>query len=612
VQSTIKRTGGYAYRTNPTTTGTGYITIGTLGLNGGVNTFSGVGTLYFSFYIRFDTLPAANEEEIIQFRTSTAGSLKSAITVTSAGILKIYDQANALVQTGATAFSTGFWYRISGSIATGTTAAYAAKIDGVSELSGTMDTTVTNHGAVRFGKATNRNGQSVDYYYDDIYLDNAAEPPAGGIEIMLPNATGNYTAWTDAAGTAPTNVAEVPHDGDTSYISGSTAGDIETEALESGASAGITGTVRVVKSMAFVRDEGGSPNFRIRLRSGSTDNDTSANTNPGTSYLYRGKLYDTDPATAAAWVLSALDSIEVGPRIASSAAGRCTFVGAEVYFTPSGGYTIAAAQGSYALNGQTAGLLAARKLVSAQGAYAYTGQDAGLRAARLLTGAQGAFSWKDGEGWGLFVGRKVAAAQGSFSLNGQVAAFLYNRLLSGAYGPFSLNGQDAGLSYSGAPLAVPDGPAPQTLADTLQSIVDQLVADVHAALSVPNDRTALERPRKPIHDPYVVVQLAERVSRDPHARVMDERFEFDITVRLNYPRDRPILIFKAEQAQAVGNQIKPPAAVVSEKSMAVPSAYAGVCSAWWISAVDFSEQGEPGEGRCEFSLRFVAIVHTTE
>src|SRR5262245_26017710 len=52
----------YALRTNPTNTGTGSLRLRTRSTTGNFTNMN-VATLYTSFYIRIDTLPAASDEE---------------------------------------------------------------------------------------------------------------------------------------------------------------------------------------------------------------------------------------------------------------------------------------------------------------------------------------------------------------------------------------------------------------------------------------------------------------------------------------------------------------------------------------------------------------------
>ncbi len=100
------------------------------------------------------------------------------------------------------------------------------------------------------------------------------------------------------------------------------------------------------------------------------------------------------------------------------------------------GYTLTAEAGSFALEGQAAGLAATRTLPLAAGAFSASGQDVALKA-----------------------GRRLAADAEVFALAGQDVALVK----PGAYslacgaGAFSLTGQDAGLTKGTSASDVPVG-----------------------------------------------------------------------------------------------------------------------------------------------------------
>lgn len=152
-------------------------------------------------------------------------------------------------------------------------------------------------------------------------------------------------------------------------------------------------------------------------------------------------------------------------------------------------YTLTADQGSYALTGQTAALLASRRLavdsgsyaltgyaanlvytpvggatytlVAGSGSYALTGQAAGLRAARKLVAAQGSYGIT-GQAAGLYRGYVLTAAQGSYTLTGRDAAFRRGYALTAASGAYTLTGYAATLTYSGQGLWTVQAPASTT------------------------------------------------------------------------------------------------------------------------------------------------------
>lgn len=118
----------------------------------------------------------------------------------------------------------------------------------------------------------------------------------------------------------------------------------------------------------------------------------------------------------------------------------------------SGSYTLTAAQGSYSLAGQAAGLRANHILTAAQGSYSLNGQDATLRKSYPLVAAQGSYSLS-GQDAALRASRVLSAAQGNYALNGQAANLLYGRTLAAAQGTYTLTGQDAGLRIARVVLA---------------------------------------------------------------------------------------------------------------------------------------------------------------
>lgn len=331
--ATVFDVGVNCLRTNPTTTANGAVEFRSWSSNSGVQVADiNKESLYIDFLFRVDTAPSANDEPIaiVQYTTNPTTGANLEIRINSSRQLVVYDTTLTLVATGTTALSTGTQYRIQVRSQASATGAYEVKINGVSELSGTCNQTATNSIIVAFGKRANRNGRTVDFYYGRVVVDDAEFHSDIDITAMAIDGNGNYTAWTGDY----QDVDETPpHDTDTTYVTSSTSGQAETWSLQSAAAAGITGTVHAVQAILIVRDEGGASALRYRLRSGSTDSDNATNNDPGSSYVGRGRLLTTDPATSAAWLLAALDSIEVGVVNNANVAARCTLAIVEVFHT---------------------------------------------------------------------------------------------------------------------------------------------------------------------------------------------------------------------------------------------------------------------------------------
>jgi hypothetical protein len=115
-------------------------------------------------------------------------------------------------------------------------------------------------------------------------------------------------------------------------------------------------------------------------------------------------------------------------------------------------YSLPAAQGSYTITGNAAGLRIARSIGAAAGNYSLTGNPARLAVARRLAAAPGAYSIT-GNAASLIKGtapRALQAAGGSYIITGRPAALRAARRLGGASGSYVLTGFATGAPVSGA------------------------------------------------------------------------------------------------------------------------------------------------------------------
>lgn len=315
VQGSTVRTGSYALRTNPTTTAVGYATLGTL-LTTGAGGTAGIETSYVRFYFRYATKPSSASEPI--FQASNAGAKKFALRIDSTGALKAYDSANSLLATGSTTLSSGTWYRLEAKVGTGTSADWEVKINGTSEISGTGNLGTNGTNEADFGKRTNENGQSVDFFYDDIRWADDAYPGVGECRLAVPRAHGVSTPWTGSGpGSHWEQLDDAPNNGDTDYVfSDASVGSAEMMAMQSAATAGISGVIAAVKAVVVVKshDSIGSDigSVKARLRSGSTNDDGAAYATVVGSYQVLQRVYSLDPATWTAWSTSSFNTCEVG------------------------------------------------------------------------------------------------------------------------------------------------------------------------------------------------------------------------------------------------------------------------------------------------------------
>lgn len=113
------------------------------------------------------------------------------------------------------------------------------------------------------------------------------------------------------------------------------------------------------------------------------------------------------------------------------------------YFA-SGGTTLTASAGSYAITGTSATLRKGKGITAAAGSYAVTGTAATLRKAAKLAATAGSYS-VTGTAAGLKLGRKIAAVAGSYTVTGTAATLRRARITSAAAGSYAVTGTAAAL-----------------------------------------------------------------------------------------------------------------------------------------------------------------------
>ena len=222
IQTTTVKTGIYALRCNPTLTGTGGRFQLPVGTDGVLASGSGSPTYYSKFTFLYKIKPVTNDEPIFITTDISGGILKYELRLDSTGVLKFYDSTLTLVATGATVLAPDVWYDIEIQSSTGAGAsAYEVRINQVTELSGTAAQTNNNNSYWGLGKHANRNGNTVDFYYDHYVI--ATSTWVGDLKPIGLKPTGNAStptySWT--LGTNSSDFAEVdetPIDSDTTYI----------------------------------------------------------------------------------------------------------------------------------------------------------------------------------------------------------------------------------------------------------------------------------------------------------------------------------------------------------------------------------------------------------
>lgn len=330
VQSTTKRTGSYALKSNPTAT-TGGVDMRGLSASG----FSAdldASTVYSSVSFYYVGNPSV-DQNVLGYINSASVNLARLILTTSGQIQAQYwNGADAATSVGsAVSLTPNTWYTLELAAINTTTPGSSTvewRLNGVVQATlGSLTIRSANRDIdwVRLGAGA---AVTSETYYDDFAISNSAYPGIGRVHVLKPRAAGNNTAWTGTN----VDVDEVPHDSDTTYISHS-AGGAESYLLDTAASVGIGGDIKVVKSVGIVRDEGGASSMALFIGAfGIGAERFNSYLDHGATYVTTARLDETYPSGSAAWTTTNLDNTVIGLN-ATAVAVRATALYAMVWST---------------------------------------------------------------------------------------------------------------------------------------------------------------------------------------------------------------------------------------------------------------------------------------
>lgn len=326
IDPTTKRTGGYALKSSPTTTATGYARIPTP-----------TGAVAIRFYFYAASLPSNTEMICHFFATDTSNPH---LRLTSGGSLQMYIGAlGGNVGTAATV-SAGTWYRIDyWSSASG----QAWSIDGAEKYANAADASASVN--CYLGKVANISGASVEFYYDDVVInDSAAAYPIGaGQSIARQPAAGlgtpTYNDWTKSTGTDAGALWDNTPYTNTDYCSTATnpkyqtsfVSDFSTGTNAIGASDTINGCLVGLVAKTSATSASGT-NCYIRRRVNSADTDTLLSLTTSEVYYQESTAW-TDTRTN-------LDGMEAGATTTAATRTRTVYdVWVFVDYTPAAAST---------------------------------------------------------------------------------------------------------------------------------------------------------------------------------------------------------------------------------------------------------------------------------
>jgi len=193
------------------------------------------------------------------------------------------------------------------------TGVFQVKVNGLLEIDYSGNTTpgaatITNIRLAYYG-VTPYYGAA---YYDNFILDDADWPGNTKIQAIVPTGAGNSTQWTPSAGANYECVDEVPPS-EADYVATNTIGHLDQFAA--GNLVGTIGSVKCVQVQALAKTDGAPTptNLQLAVRSGSADYLSGDKAVPSASKQL-WNLWETDPATAAAWSESGVNAMEIGVK----------------------------------------------------------------------------------------------------------------------------------------------------------------------------------------------------------------------------------------------------------------------------------------------------------
>jgi hypothetical protein len=332
--------GGRSFRTNPSTTNVGYGFLNVYTNTGDLGSFISAYTTkpYYSMRFRYGTKPASNSEEILMFMGIIGPTTPTAtVRIDSSGFLSVYQSGGTtLVATGATALAQDTWYEISGFF-DATTGDYELYIDGVLELSGnaTFGTALN----FAFGKVANRNGNSVNYYYDNVILADAPIATDLKVAIALANADGSTQQFSAGTGASNyTQIDEVPHSS-ADYVMnpGGGTNELALFRFQSVSDLGITGKsiVGLIARYSLREDTSQATSLILTCKSGATTSTKANHTALGTAVRKMAFVIDNDPNTGSRFSDASFDAVEFGVQETTSFQIRIEGLYLEVLYSDS-------------------------------------------------------------------------------------------------------------------------------------------------------------------------------------------------------------------------------------------------------------------------------------
>lgn len=160
--------------------------------------------------------------------------------------------------------------------------------------------------------------QGTGWDFDDFYVCDTSGAQNNDflgdirVQYIAPTGAGATTQFTPSTGANWQNVDDAAPDGDTTYNSDATPGDIDTYAMSNLVST--AGSVKAVQTLISARkDDAGVRTIAPVVRHGGVDY-PGTNVNIGNTYTFYREVMELNPGTGVAWTVADVNAAEFGVK----------------------------------------------------------------------------------------------------------------------------------------------------------------------------------------------------------------------------------------------------------------------------------------------------------
>jgi hypothetical protein len=287
-------------------------------------------TITFGFAWQIDShLPTGASIILARLRNGTNRTCDIRIAIS--GKIEVTNAAGTLVATGTAVCTAGAWFYVEVKIVVnGASGTCQSQLNGAADIGSTtgnfgaagvnVDNIMLFPDTIQAGATTIQNS----IWIDDVYVTDTLGGVNTGflgdvhVETLYPSADGHYQMWTPNTGSAHfslVNEHTTPPfpDEDTTYVYDNVLNDIDSYLMDDLSI--LSGTIFGVQTNLWSRKDDAVLRTIAPLWRLSGVDYVGANIVLATSYVDGTQIYDTSPATAAAWTITELNAAELGAKV---------------------------------------------------------------------------------------------------------------------------------------------------------------------------------------------------------------------------------------------------------------------------------------------------------